>query len=273
MNNGYKFAIFVLVCIIFAQGLFILFGRKPHRRQTNIRPPVPVQRAVPHPQTREKNAGKIALVLDDWGYNHANVAVAEQIKYPLTLSVLPNLPYSKSVADTLHAHGFEIILHLPMEPKNKRSLESKTVLINMDKAAVTAILDEAILNFPYIKGVSNHMGSRATEHIGTMSIIAQILHARHMYFLDSFVTSASVARQAAAAAGIPFARRDIFIDNQLDPAYIRQQLNKLKMKAKVNGFAVGIGHDRKNTLAVLSEWMPQMAAEGYTFVYVSDLVQ
>jgi hypothetical protein len=94
-----------------------------------------------------------------------------------------------------------------------------------------------------------------------------------MYLLDSFVTSGSVVTQAALGSGIRTAKRDIFLDNQSDKSYIRQQIYKLKTKAKLNGSAVGIGHDRKNTLLVLKETLPELEKEGYRFVLLSELVQ
>lgn len=63
--------------------------------------------------------GRIAIVIDDWGYNLNNLEIAEGIKQPLTCAILPNLNNSLLVAQKLNNLGFEIILHLPMEPKEK----------------------------------------------------------------------------------------------------------------------------------------------------------
>jgi polysaccharide deacetylase 2 family uncharacterized protein YibQ len=43
--------------------------------------------------------------------------------------------------------------------------------------------------------------------------------------------------------------------------------------ADEKGWAIGIGHDRRNTLEVLKEEMPKLEKEGYKFVYVSELVK
>ena len=66
-------------------------------------------------------------------------------------------------------------------------------------------------------------------------------------------------------------RRDVFLDNVEESGYIKQQINKLKSKARSRGFAIGIGHDRKVTLEVLREVMPQLSKEGYKFVFLSEL--
>ncbi len=63
------------------------------------------------------------------------------------------------------------------------------------------------------------------------------------------------------------------MDNQDSFAYIKGQLMKLKDLAKKQGEAVGIGHDRKNTLLVLKEMLGQMEKEGYKFVFISQVIQ
>ncbi len=276
MDRGYKITIIILLAIIAIQGLYILKKTTRTEPETTVAPARVSHTVIPRtprkPQVTEET-GRIAIVLDDWGYNENNLELMEQIRFPLTVAVLPNLPYSKNVAETLHAKGREIILHLPMEPKNGSGLENNTIMVGMDNRTIAGIVDNAVTSFPYIKGVSNHMGSKATENLATMTAVAGELREKNMYILDSFVTSASVVRQAASESRIRSAKRDIFLDNQSDPAYIRQQIYKLKTKAKMNGSAIGIGHDRKNTLMVLKEPLPELEKEGYRVVFLSDLVQ
>jgi len=48
---------------------------------------------------------------------------------------------------------------------------------------------------------------------------------------------------------------------------------KLVKEVDEMGQAIGIGHDRKNTLKVLKEQLPRLAEEGYQFVFVSEVVK
>ncbi len=48
---------------------------------------------------------------------------------------------------------------------------------------------------------------------------------------------------------------------------------KLKNLSRKHGLAIGIGHDRKTTLEVLREAMPELEKEGFKFVFVSELVK
>ncbi|MCX5710209.1 MAG: divergent polysaccharide deacetylase family protein [Candidatus Omnitrophica bacterium] len=258
-ERKYQIAIGILVSIIIINIVFLALSRPQKKKEIVLPPPA--------------FKGRIAIVLDDWGYNTINLGAVKQIKEPLTASVLPNLKYSQTVARQLHESGFEIILHLPMQPKEKWGLEKNTISVSMNEAAVKKIVEHDLDDLVFADGVSNHMGSMATEDPKTMEAVFKVLRNRKVFFLDSFVTSRSVCPVLARKMGVPFAKRDVFLDNKNDPDYIRQQLNQLKYKARKYGFAIGIGHDRKVTLAVLKELMPRLEKEGYKFVFVSELAR
>lgn len=217
--------------------------------------------------------GLIAIVIDDWGYHLNNLAIAKEIKVPLSCAVLPNLKNSGPVAKELHAYGFEIILHIPMEPKERYRLEKNTVTSNMDAEQIRNILDADLASVIFAKGISNHMGSRITENKNISTLIMSEAKKRRLYFLDSFVTAQSVCEEIAEKINVRFAKRDVFLDNQDDPLYIKSQLLKLKNLAARRGSVIAIGHDRKNTLLVLKEMLPRLKSEGYKFVFASELAE
>jgi polysaccharide deacetylase 2 family uncharacterized protein YibQ len=259
-HQGYKIAIGILCLVIIIQWIFIIALTRPKR--------------VPKPPIRPKVVtikGRIAIVLDDWGYNLNNLPILEQIKYPLTISVLPNLDYSRTISEGLKRQGYEIILHLPMEPHEKHRLEKNTIMTSMDEGGIKEIVALDLNSVLGASGVSNHMGSMATEDSRTMEIIFKELRQRGLYFLDSFVSSRSVCADLAGKAHVRLAKRDVFLDNYQERTYIRNQVYKLKSRAKIFGQAIGIGHDHKITLEVLKEVMPELEKDGYKFVYVSEL--
>lgn len=257
-ENKYKIAVWVLSSIIIILGVVIFAVTRPKK--------------IIRPQAVSLK-GKIAIVLDDWGYNLNNQPLIEGIKVPLTASVLPALSFSRKAAELLHNHGWEIILHLPMEPQEKYRLEKNTIMVGMDEAGIRGILDKDLESVPHVTGVSNHMGSRATSDARTMQAVFGELKKKHLYFLDSFVSGQSVCSGLARKMGLAFAQRDVFLDNQEETGYIRAQIYKLKLKARAKGSAIGIGHDRKITLEVLKEVIPEMEKEGYKFVLLSELVK
>ncbi|MDP2943010.1 MAG: divergent polysaccharide deacetylase family protein [Candidatus Omnitrophota bacterium] len=216
---------------------------------------------------------KVAIVLDDWGYNIKNLNGLLEIDKPMTLSILPGLPYSTFVANKAKEHNFEVILHMPMEPKAKMRLELSTLYITMRDDEIRSNLAKALESVLYAKGISNHEGSKATEDRRLMRAVFGKLKEDNLFFLDSLVTNDSVCEPLAREMKVRFAKRDIFLDNESNPAYIRKQFGKLIDLAVKNGEAVGIGHDRPNTLAVLKEMIPQLEEKGVELTYISDLAR
>lgn len=263
-DNIYLAIIGVLVVVVLIQWLFVP-RKKPAKRVMPAPKAAPASAAVPI-------KGMIAIVIDDWGNHDTTLGIARRLRVPLTAAVLPNLRYSAQVSSQLHDYGFEIILHLPMEPREKFKLEKNTITTNLTASQIQEIVNRDLNTLVYAAGVSNHMGSKATCDVKTMRVVLSELRKRGVYFLDSFVISKTVVRQVALQIGVPTARRDVFLDNKNDVTYIRNQINELKAKAAQNGYAIGIGHDRVLTLETLAAAVPQLKKEGYKFVPVSELV-
>jgi polysaccharide deacetylase 2 family uncharacterized protein YibQ len=216
---------------------------------------------------------KLAIVLDDWGYNTKNLDAVFQVGKPLTISVLPDLPYSTFIAQKAKEHGLEVILHMPMEPKAKIKLELATLRTDMSENEIRAGLSKALNTVPGAVGINNHEGSKATEDRRFMKVVFDELKKNNMFFLDSLVTNYSVCEPAAKEAGIRFVKRSVFLDNESDPAYIKKQIGKAMDLAIKNGDAVAIGHDRPNTIAALKESIPLIESRGIEMTYVSNLAR
>jgi polysaccharide deacetylase 2 family uncharacterized protein YibQ len=262
-SDGYKYATGILLAVVVLQLLLLaqlLQKKAPH---VAVMPKKPVAAA----------GAKIAIVLDDWGYHSTNFPILKTITVPLTLSILPNLPFTRQAAQEAHALGMETILHLPMEPHEKIKLERETILTSMDTQAIRAIVARDIDALPDAMGVSNHMGSKATEDKRVMGALFAELNKRHMYFLDSFVSSRTVCAEVARSMSTPMVKRDVFLDNKEDAAYIKGQILKLARKARMYSWAIGIGHDRAQTLAALAQMIPALEKEGFVFVNLSELAR
>jgi len=218
--------------------------------------------------------GKIAVVLDDWGYTLKQVPALSSIHRPLTVSVLPSLAHSAEVARAAQASGHEVILHLPMEaldPKAPR--EAGTILTGMPRREVIELMNRSLSTVPTAKGINNHQGSKATTDAALMEIVLQETKRRGLYFLDSYVTQKSVCAEVAERVRIPFARRSVFLDNEMSGPAIQKQFMELARVAARHGEAIGIGHDRPVTLEVLRQAVPALEKAGYTLVPVSQLTE
>jgi len=217
---------------------------------------------------------KVAIVIDDLGYNLRNTDSIFDINKPVTLSILPNLAYSKTIAADAAEKGYEIILHLPLQSfQEEAPAEQATISAGMEDAEVINSLARAIDSLNMLKGVSNHMGSKATQDEGLMRLIFGELKERRLYFFDSLVTDKSVCQRVASEVGIKFAQRDVYLDNLDDKSYIKNQYKLLIEKARASGFSFGIGHDKELTIQTLAEEMPKSEKEGIEFVFLSELVK
>ena len=164
-----------------------------------------------------------------------------------------------------------------MEPKEEwgpaPNLENNTITLGLNAEGIRNIFEKDLSSVVFAKGVSNHMGSGITEDKKASAMVMAEVKKRKLYFFDSFVTNKSVCPALAKKIKIRFAKRDVFLDNQDGFGYIKGQLVKLKNLARKQGIAVGIGHDRKNTLLVLKEMLGQLEKEGYKFVFLSQVVR
>jgi hypothetical protein len=141
---------------------------------------------------------------------------------------------------------------------------------------VGEVLSENIDSLQGIKGFNNHMGSLITEDEAKMAEIMRIVRERGLYFTDSVTTAKSVAEKAARAAGVPYIKRDVFLDSTQDKSQIKANLRKAADIAKKNGYALAIGHvgaeGGKVTAEAIGEMYKQLEAEGIEFVTTDELV-
>lgn len=280
MNKYVKIVLIAISVVAVAASLFVVW-RMTHvpKRKIVIKKHVAVvkeaakKKALPEIQKKIPRP-KIAIVLDDFGYNMNNLDALFSPGLPVTLSVLPNLPYSRRVAEMARSKGFEVILHLPLEANDKSApAESDTIRTDMNEKVIESMLDQELASVPGLTGISNHQGSKATENTATMSVIMADLKKKNLYFFDSLVTDKSVCRDVAKKFNVRYAKRDIFLDDDLSQEYIEKQMLSLRRFAFRKGSAIAVGHDRKSTLAVLKRMMPELAAEGIEFVTLSDMVK
>lgn len=203
---------------------------------------------------------KIAIIIDDIGYDKKTALALCQLNPDITFSVLPFAPFGRYLSQKLHAKGSQLMLHLPMEPVDYPHINPGPGAILSDMSA-DVLLDQLRKNIkevPYVVGVNNHMGSRLTTHSDQMNQIFTILKKENLFFVDSRTASASQGRASARLLKLRFAQRDVFLDNVQDTAYITGQFKELVDMAKKHGSAIGIGHPYKATLEALSKELPKL---------------
>ena len=215
----------------------------------------------------------IAIVLDDLALNLPNTRKAITLPGPLSLAFMTYGYDLQRLTRSARDAGHELLVHMPMEPQDSSTDPGPNVLTTgMAEADLAQRVDWGLSRFEGFVGVNNHMGSRFTASAPDMARVMAALKRRGLLFLDSQTVSGSVGGQVAAAFGVPFAQRDIFIDNTPEPEEIGVQLAKLERLASRRGYAVGIDHPYGETLEALETWIPEAKARGFVFVPISNIV-
>ncbi|HEN3632037.1 TPA: divergent polysaccharide deacetylase family protein [Yersinia enterocolitica] len=206
-------------------------------------------------------AGKLSIVIDDFGYRPQNENKVLQMPLPISVAILPNAPYAKEMAIKAHNQGREILIHLPMAPLSKQPLERDTLQPSMSSEEIQRIIRQAVNSVPYATGMNNHMGSAMTSSLPGMQKVMQVLEHYQLYFLDSVTIGNSQASRAAEGTGVKVIKRKVFLDDSQNEAAIRQQFNRAVELARRNGSAIAIGHPHPATIKVLQQMLPQLPAD------------
>ena len=217
---------------------------------------------------------RIAIVVDDCGYDPPRDA--EWLKFPekITLAVIPFGPSSRRLAQSAHARGFGVLIHVPMEPEGNVSdaTEGFRLRRGMNGKEMGDLLGRMISENPWASGVSNHMGSAFTADTESMAALAALLKSRNLFFLDSMTSSRSVAVKTALNAGIPVARRDVVLDAGIPPEEMRLQWKRTLSIAKAKGKAILVCHGGKESLQAILDLVPDLESEGVRAVTLEELM-
>jgi len=221
---------------------------------------------------RFNNTPKIIFVIDDIGNKLTFEALYLELGKDVNYAILPFLSYSEDFAHLSLETKADVILHQPLEAKDGRYPGPGLMTTKMSDDNVLDLLDRNLQTVPFHVGINNHMGSMGTSDYRLVNLLLSDVKRRGLFFLDSLTSSESVIQEVGESLGLPTLRRDVFLDNVDDPGTIREQIYLLTRKAAEKGYAIGIGHDRQNTLEVLLEEIPKVKAAGYEVLSLSDLV-
>lgn len=218
----------------------------------------PISKSKPTPVF--KDHPKVAIIIDDLGY-HMNLAEKIlNLDAVLTCSILPHSLHQKEILALAKKRGFQVMLHLPMEPNEYPDVDPGPGALYTAMTPDERIrqLKADLDSVPNIRGVNNHMGSKMTTMSDQMNQIFTVLKKRGLFFVDSRTTAASQCRSSARLFKLPFAERDVFLDHIRTKDAIRNQIEQLINTAEIYGKAVGIAHPHDITYEVLKEALPAL---------------
>ena len=216
----------------------------------------------------------IAVVLDDLGLNRPNAQRAIALPGPLTLAFMTYAERLPALAAAARAAGHELLVHVPMAPQDPLTNPGPNVLrADLGPEELARRVAWGLTRFDGYVGINNHMGSGFTTSVPGMAQVMMELKARGLLYLDSLTSPGTVGAALAERLGVPYAKRDIFIDDPLNRAAIRRQLVRLERLATRTGRAVGIAHPHDVTLEELARWLPEVQARGFRLVPISAVVR
>ncbi|EOE6440416.1 divergent polysaccharide deacetylase family protein [Campylobacter upsaliensis] len=211
---------------------------------------------------------KLAIIIDD-------MANKEQVKELKTLHLKLNPSFFPS--HTLHpntpklAKEFEFyMVHLPLKAlsfQNKMSVLSPEDSEEEIEKTIAKIKGE----FEKLKFINNHTGSLFTSDEEAMRKLYKALDKYHLTFVDSKTIHHSKAPKIAKEMQKIYIKRDIFLDNEDDVNYVKNQLLNAVNLAQKRGYAIAIGHPKKNTFKALKE--SKELLKSVELVYLSELYE
>ncbi len=254
-----KLSIYLLIA--FALGFFLGYGLRRCSQKSSSLP-------------AKEYKGRAAIIIDDFGYNKKIAEEFIDLDVPLNISILPNLPYSVIIAEKAKEKGKEVLLHLPLEPYGYPQVNPGpgVILVDMSRKEVLKQLEKNLRAVPYVVGVDNHEGSRATENKQLMTTVLKYLKKKGLFFIDARASSKSIAYDLASQLGLRSAKNEVFLDNQRNVSYIKGRLRLLIKLAQQRGKIIGIGHPHLDMLRALKESIPLFEKEKIKLVFVSELL-
>ena len=223
----------------------------------------------------ERLAGRIAIVIDDFGYQDQNLILSFcELPQPITFSIFPGEKHTAWIAQQAIEKNHGVMVHLPMEPIDYPARDPGPNAIFSDYAPekIAELTQDALASVPYAKGMNNHMGSRVTQNFEAMKAVLRVVKRWNFFFIDSVTSPQSVAYAIARDMGIPSDRKALFLDIVEDETEVVKRLYRLAARARHEGTAIGIGHAKPNTLQALQRMLPELVEQGFVFVLAEEAV-
>ncbi len=198
---------------------------------------------------------KLAIVIDDMGYNVELAHKFEDLGLPLAFSFLPYAPYTRSLSIEASKKGFVVMIHMPSQPEDypKDNPGSDAIFLWTPKNETFKHLEEAYKIIPTALGLNNHMGSAILRDSKHLDYIMEFLKEHNLFFVDSVTVKDSLGCVEAEKFNVPCARRRVFLDDIKQVGYIKGQIEvALRMLKRYNDI-LAIGHCNEKTYEALHE--------------------
>ncbi len=226
--------------------------------------------AAPTPDTG--NRAKIALIITELGMRSRSTrrAIAD-LPSRVTFAFSPYASNLMEWGEQARRTGHEALLMIPMEPVNypQNDPGPLSLLTSRSPRENINLLKSSLGRMTGYVGIVNHMGSRFTAASESLRPVLEEIQRRGLMLVDSRSTPYSRAASMARAIGLPTAFNNAYIDEDVNPAVIAQQLEELEKRARVYDYAVGIGRPYPVTIDAVKLWAAGLPERGFELVPIT----
>lgn len=211
---------------------------------------------------------KMAIIMDDMAYP-SQLESLHHLRLKITPSFFPYNSDNKLTPKMAAQEPFYMV-HLPLEALYFYQSPHKWIKVGEDKSEIRQYIQQIKHDFPHLKFINNHTGSKFTASYQDMKNLIEILREYDIDFVDSRTTTQTKAGEIYTQMQRPLLSRGVFLDNKNDVEDILNQIQKAINKAKKDGYVIVICHPHKNTFEALKiakkSLLPQV-----DLVYIKDI--
>lgn len=194
----------------------------------------------------------------------------KSLDIPYTLLIRPFQVHKDSTWKLPTLDSAQYVAWIGMEPHQFPWVTpgNKPILIHHEAADIEEILEASKARIPQMQGVATFMGERAMEQEKLLINLMDILNKRKLWFVDltgsRFSRSQEICRKQKARCTTAYAydRSNQILD------YLH---HSLKIAGK-SGKAISIVPLSSESIAAISEIIPEAKTQGTSFIYLSSLI-
>ncbi|MFH1378645.1 MAG: divergent polysaccharide deacetylase family protein [bacterium] len=216
-----------------------------------------------------------AIVISGVGFDKDLIDQFLELGIPLTFAVIPQEQHAQSISEYIHRHGGEIIVSMPMEPKEYPKINPgpNALLCSMENEKIQEKFFDNLYSLPFAVGISNYMGSSFLEDEEKVEVLLSSVQQSGLFYVDTRTVSNSFIPDLSKKLNLSLLVIDVFLDDEDDMRYIKQQLQVLANRSKQMNTAVGIGRvDKKYTALAIKKSLQYFKYQGIEFVTLSELL-
>jgi uncharacterized protein len=221
---------------------------------------------------------RLALIIEDYGTDRVAARRFADLPGTFTAAIRPNVSGAQAAAKDAAQAGMEVLLDLPLEPKDypTRNPGDNAILVDLSGREIRNRLARALDIVGPVRGVKTFMGGLAVEDRDVMRVVFEELRNRRLYFLDATQSPYSVVPDLAQELGVPalvlssIAEID---EGRASSSTIAIRFQDLLRRCQAKGYAVGIIHPRAETHEVLARLLPRMAQDGIVVMGLTEVMK